>query len=94
MSTEDPSAALKKTQDTLTVILQNLDKDLAVQVVLSAVSLNYQKVVEKATTCSDLMYFREMLASITIQSNSEKAADLASIEEAKEHLKRFGYRFK
>lgn len=91
MSTDD-QAALKKTRETISVILENLDKDLALQVVLSAVALNYQKVIEKATCCSDLMYCREMLASMKKQEQ-EKTATPEALEEIQDHLKRFGYLF-
>lgn len=92
---QDSAKALKKTQESIMVILQNIDKDLAVQVVLAAVNLNYQYLVERATACSDVMYLREMLASLHREENlgPEDKPGTPDAGEIRAHLKLFGYKF-
>lgn len=94
-SDNDPTSTLKKTHDTIRVILTNLDKDLAAQVVLSAVSLKYQNVVEKATACSDVMYLREMLGSLAREENlaEDEVPGNPNAVEIRLHLRTFGYKF-
>lgn len=84
--------SIKKARDTLAVILKNMDRDLQVHVVLAAMSFKYQKVVEVAATCSDLMYLREMLASIEkLESPTQKNVHGYTQAEVREHLLKFGY---
>lgn len=85
-------ATVKKARETLAVILRNMDKDLSLQVVLASLSFKYQNVVEKAATCSDLMYLREMLASIAnLKEPSDKNVHGYTSAEVMEHLLKFGY---
>jgi len=91
MATDDAASQIKKSKDALSVVLSNLDKDLAVQIAFAAVSLNYQKVVDVASACSDLMYLREMLAAMKTVDDNGKTSMGYSLEEVNEHLRRFGY---
>lgn len=91
MATDDAAAQAKKAKDALGVVLSNVDKDLAAQIVLAGVSLSYQKVIDVATACSDLMYLREMTLAMQTVDEKGKTSMGYSLEEIKEHLKRHGY---
>lgn len=57
--TSNNSSTLSR--DTFTAFLLKLDKDLAVQVVVSAMSKDTSKLASMMAACSDVMYYRSMM---------------------------------
>ncbi|MFA6049960.1 MAG: hypothetical protein WC761_02080 [Candidatus Paceibacterota bacterium] len=83
-SKNDP---INSTRDELSLILSKMDRDLATQLVLAAVSQKYTKVAEMVITCSDVMYLREM-KSMMEQPIEQREFSIFEIED---QLKRLGY---
>lgn len=74
------------------MILRNMDSDLSRLIVMASISMKYENVLEKATVCSDLMYMRDMLASISkLKSPTDKTAHGYTAAEVISHLQKHGY---
>lgn len=84
-----PTATQIKARETFGVLLGRMDKDLGLLTVMAAISQDYQKVIETMTTCSDVMYFREMCRTMKKPIDERDF----SIFEIEENLKKHGFKF-